>query len=359
MKRKITFLSIVSAIGLLFISGMPVHASSAFPGENGRLAFTGANNGSLNVWTMDENGDHMVAHTSTGARNPIWSPNGEKLLFVSTASKQLFVVDSNGSNRRDLIWGFAGDESEPVWQAGGSRIAFTREKMRDDGSKQSAIFTVAADGTDEQQVTDWSSDINYRSPSWSPDGTELVYEAYGGHSSNLQITNLMSDTTRVLTSLSQVTDSAEVAWSPNGKKILYRDSANEIYTIWPDGTHRAVISDGDSYAASWSPDGTKIVFLEDWDGEDISISGEDGEITVVPIEAGGRYRKITEPSWSPDGNKLVFALTNYKNKHKKRYDHKCACVTGVTDVFVLDLTSGNRLQKIDRVAGNEFNWQAL
>src|SRR5689334_7548328 len=110
-----------------------------------------------------------------------------------------------------------------------------------------------------------STEPIYRSPSWSPDGTSVVYEqAKPCNHTKLLIKNLQTDTVRELT-----TASDEIAmrpkWSPQGNKILYTDSADQVYTIWADGSHRTVISDGDSYEAAWSPDGKRIAFVEDVD----------------------------------------------------------------------------------------------
>ena len=113
---------------------------------------------------------------------------------------------------------------------------------------------------------------------------------------------------RELVQLSDVIASSKVAWSPNGKKLLFNDSDGQVYTIWADGTHRAVISDVDSYSAAWSPDGTRIAFLEDFSGESISISEPDGSIRYVSLELGD-YVRVDSPVWSPDGRQLLIHAT--------------------------------------------------
>ena len=56
------------------------------------------------------------------------------------------------------------------------------------------------------------------------------------------------------------------SWSPDGTKIVFhttRDGNYEIYTMNSDGTNQTNISNNpstDEYVPSWSPDGTKIVF---------------------------------------------------------------------------------------------------
>lgn len=148
-----------------------------------------------------------------------------------------------------------------------------------------------------------------------------------------------------LTTLSDVTDSSRVSWSPNGKKILYADSKSEVYTIWPDGSHRTVISDGDSYAASWSPDGTRIAFLEDPDDDHLSVTKEDGSVVWVPVQKG-TYQELGSPAWSPDGTKLLFTMSNHT-------------LTGTAaDLFAIDVEMPDALpQKVASNVTNEYSWR--
>lgn len=99
------------------------------------------------------------------------------------------------------------------------------------------------------------------------------------------------------------------------RNFYFNDSDGQIYTIWADGTRRAVISDGDSYGASWSPDGSRIAFLEDFGSESISISESDGTIRYIPLSLS-RYSRVDAPVWSPDGKRLVFVAT--QNSTDKR-----------------------------------------
>jgi Tol biopolymer transport system component len=284
--------------------------------------------------------------TGGDAWNPVWSPDGHKIVFLGTSNQdtsQLFVMDAQGGQRRALTHGAGYDESSPVWSADGSYIAFTREKITQ-GQHSSAVFTIRTDGAGTKNISGWATDKEYRTPSWSPDGRRLVYEQHkAGSPPSLIIKNLENGQTKKLVDLSDDTPS-EVSWSPSGKKILYTDSFDEVYTIWPDGSHRSVISDGDSYQASWSPDGKRIAFLEDFDGENISISGEDGSVSWLPIHKEG-VQQIGSPSWSPDGTKLVFTMT---------YGAADQQTSGIFSVDVR--TQG--LTMLTNGEARNFNWQA-
>jgi Tol biopolymer transport system component len=164
-----------------------------------------------------------------------------------------------------------------------------------------------------------------------------VYEQFGPGQKGLLIKNTLNGNVRQLTVLSDDIDSG-VTWSPNGKKLLFNDSADQVYTIWPDGSHRAVISDGDSRNAVWSPDGTSIAFIED-DG--ISVSGVDGTVTQI---YPGNTNRLVYLSWSPDGSKIAFVSND---------------ATGSSSINTLDIAS----QTVKQIAWptsrpDGLSWQA-
>ncbi len=314
---------------------MPVKAIT-FSGQNGAIVFSRSDM----VWAMSGHGDHARV-LRKNARSPVWSPDGRKIVLVTESwrGSQLYRMNSNGSSQKKLTEVRGYNEHSPMWSPDGLHIAFVRES-----NKQSALFIVRANGSTEINVTGWANNAGYASPSWSPDGNKLVYEKYTADQSNLFIKDLRSGEVKKLVELSDPIRS-HVAWSPNGKKILYNDSNNEIYTIWPDGSGRTVISDGDSYNAAWSPDGTRIAFLEELDGEAISISEDDGSVIQLPIDKGD-YQEVGPPVWSPDGTKLVFTMGYGVGKDR------------VDDIFSLNIEEANSLILLAHGESNELNWQA-
>ncbi|HEX6461738.1 MAG TPA: hypothetical protein VFZ58_00500 [Candidatus Saccharimonadales bacterium] len=283
---------------------VPSAYATTFLGENGRIAYTVSQRGAIDLRLMQADGSHdyLVAR---GAKHPVWSPNGQKLAYILQG--QLFTMHVNGV-KKCLTCSSAVPAHSPAWSADGKWLAFVRTVKAANGQPQSAIFTTKSSSANEQNITGWLKNGEYNSPSFSPDGTRLVYEKRAANTRQLYIKNLAMNYERLLTSLSDDVDS-RVSFSPNGKKILFNDSANEIYTIWPDGSHRSVISDGDSYQASFSPNGDRVVFLEDPSDASIGVSGPDGSVSYLLIDTMG-YQTIGTPQFSPDGQKLLFTLSS-------------------------------------------------
>ena len=85
-------------------------AQAAFPGANGRIAFTrdATPTTSQEIWTAAPDGSDPRQITNNGwaDRMPAFSPDGTKIAFVSlengTANPEIYVMDADGNNRTRL-----------------------------------------------------------------------------------------------------------------------------------------------------------------------------------------------------------------------------------------------------------------
>lgn len=329
-------------IGVLSVVNQ-AQAAATFPGDNGSLAATNTTTDGKSIWRITGPGEKI--QLVAGGSRPVWSPLGSELLY-GTEDGQLRRMNVDGTGQRDFSAVVSSHESSPAWTSDGQRVAFVREQTLPLTSiRRSAVIVRDMRSGQEAAISGWLYFGRFNSPSWSPDGSRLVYEKETNNKRQLIIKHSVSGNARVLVTLSDNIDS-NVSWSPNGHKILYNDSASEVYTIWTDGSRRTIISDGESYDASWSPDGKRIVFLEDRHGDEISISQEDGTVSWLPVQKES-YDRLASPVWSPDGMKLAF-LMQYGNG-----------ADGVSDVFTRDTTT--EAETVWMASGNfsDLNWQPL
>ena len=167
-------------------------AEGAYPGRNGKIAYTdwdGANsNGSLSwVASIWSNGKGARTH-AVGASDPAYSPSGRTLAYADDYDSGIWIRRPEGrrvrrvtrgldfapdfapSGRRIVFVRFteSGSEGEvriyhagrtallthgdsPAWSARGHAIAFTRTST--DGTHRTGIYTIAPDGRDLRFVT--------------------------------------------------------------------------------------------------------------------------------------------------------------------------------------------------------------
>jgi Tol biopolymer transport system component len=129
-------------------------------------------------------------------RMPVWSRQGGHLAFVR--DRDIYVVRADGSGLRNLTADGA-DNLDPEWSPTGDRIAFSSRR-----TGQERIWTIAVDGSDRRTVTRDGEAPDHQEfhPSWSPDGSEIVFERWGGadarEGADIYIASVTTGTTRPL-----------------------------------------------------------------------------------------------------------------------------------------------------------------
>jgi TolB protein len=172
---------------------------------------------------------------------------------------------------------------------------------------QADLFLINADGSGLVRLTPHLADDLW--PSWSPDGTRLVFVSDRDDlAGDLYIVTVADSTVVRVTADSGASDD-QPAWSPDGSRIAFasdRSGSGDIYVMNDDGTGvvRLTSDTARDLTPAWSPDGGQIAFM----------SNRDGDFALWVMDAdGSNARRVTEsdvpdelPHWSPDGTRLAF-----------------------------------------------------
>jgi Tol biopolymer transport system component len=192
------------------------------------------------LFVMNTDGTEQT-HLIRGA-SATWSPDGKNIAYHASASgtglpikpdpgaatsdSDIFVL-----NVDDLLTGAAGPrnltnnpltiDDDPDWSPDGQKIAFTRHLASDNplNSVTGEIYVIDAAGSGGP-VALTSNVEEERAPSWSKDGTRIVYMCHGG-GSDFEICAMNADgTDQVQLTNNSVLD-ATPTYSPDGQKIVF------------------------------------------------------------------------------------------------------------------------------------------
>jgi hypothetical protein len=203
------------------------------------------------------------------------------------------------------------------WSPDGSRLAFSVVSGADIGNDHEwhlEIWTSDAVGGDLKQLTNTAVNVTDRDPTWSPDGTRIIFDSNRNGATDIYSMNASdgSGVTRLTT-----TGGSTPAYSPDGTKIAY-DAPDGLTVMNADGTSPHVIVNGVGWRPDWSPDGKHIVFV----GSTYGFL-QPGAVTIVNADGTDAWPLLYTPPledvsptpvtgsggavFSPDGKRLAFS----------------------------------------------------
>jgi Tol biopolymer transport system component len=255
---------------------------------------------------------------------PSWSPDGRKIAFASNrdGAFNLYIMNADGGNQIKLTDDTAFDR-EPTWSPDGSKLAFFSDR---DGTI--ALYVIQADGSDIQKLIDIPGGAFI---SWSPDGTQIVIQQSSvgdpsapgiGPSPPTDIMTINADGTNLVNLTNDgLFNNGRPSWSPDGTRIVFQSNRNgsisDIFVMNADGSNLINLTDDVTSIdtnPSWSSDGSKIVFASSRDGfEHVPTDGfgaflpPDGlnlstisDIFVMNTDGSGQINLTQTPSVNED-----------------------------------------------------------
>lgn len=292
----VTRLAVTAAVlGVSTVVGAtPAAAGAVMP-----HVFTSDRDGDTEIYTRAVKGSPMkLTNNDADDYGAVWSPDGNRLAFVSTrdGDREVFVMNADGSNVRQLTQnsttgdGAPVNDQAPAWSPDGTQIVFV--STRDGGEPE--IYVMQADGSNQVRLTTTDAWVSDHTPSWSPDGEHIVFSSDRVSYENYELFRMRADGTHVtrLTTTEEGVDDNAPEYSPDGSRIVFSSTRNghqhDLFTMRPDGSDvRRLGGDPmlDDVFPHWTSDGATVLF-ETFAGPEGRPSGD-----IWRIDSDGTDRR--------------------------------------------------------------------
>lgn len=242
-------------------------AHAAFPGKNGLIAYSQIKKGSEDIWVVGPKGGKGRDITPTRAFRetaPSFAPNGRTIAFYWTnrsgSQQGIGIVGSNGRGLRRLTSGNGMSDfyGFPSWSFDGTRLIYTRGHNDASGEPVFEISSMPANGGAQQRLI---GDGQPRLSITSPLGPQLAY--------------------LIVDPLGQ------------GEDVLQTSDFNGANVVRVGG--QAPVDD-------WSPDGHRFVYIAH-----LAVFTRAADGSGTPTQIGKGPRRDRDPAYSPDGRFVIWS----------------------------------------------------
>jgi Tol biopolymer transport system component len=250
-------------------------AHAAFPGRNGRIAFSDFVSGQ--IYAVNPDGSALRQLTDTGpnraADSPSWSPNGRRLLFdklnFDTGLSRIWVMRADGSHERRVASARKRFfDQTPFYTPNARQVVFTRCR-----GEVCGIWKMRANGTHQRALTPFRkvNETVDSGPSVSPNGRRIVFTRFLTNGIEARVFMMRIDGSRLHPLTPPHFEAGSPDWRPDGHRIVFTSNefrtGSSVFTMRPDGRGINRLTPSryphNDARAAFSPRGNRIAFISD------------------------------------------------------------------------------------------------
>jgi serine/threonine protein kinase len=294
---------------------------SSSPGGDQIVFVTGEPDYDVVDISPGSHGTRPLVATDRNESDPVWSPDGKLLAYVTDRSGQdeiwLRMRDGEG-DRPVIVQSDFGDDrtimlSSPSFSPDGQRIAYQRNAHKPIWPLRIWISQTA--GGPPVPLLPAAHEGYQGAPTWSPDGQWIAYTEWTDRQWTLAKVRVGSGEAPVILRTDGVPN-ATPAWSPNDDWITW-ETEQGFVLVSPDGKRQRILSDDHWFAHTWSRDGSQIFGIRETEQLRLSLIVLDARTGTLRVLADlGPSPPVNNPvkglSVSADGRTIVTSLVHLR-----------------------------------------------
>lgn len=274
--------------------------------DRARILFTGSRDGTSDLYVLDRAPGTTRRLTAMGtpeggANGGQVSPDGSSVAFQVRRGSDydLYVMDLAGGPPRSVVQHAAYDVN-PVWSPDGRRLAFMSTRGFEPGVLgpfPGHIYAVDVAQRTVDQLTAAPLTSALGPSDWSADGASILFARMVGERPDVFVMDLATGLESQLTQSTQGNYSA--TFSHSGDRIAFHSESNDgaqivVSDLGGDNQRRVTSGPGFRYSPRWSPDDRWLMFSASDDGKQY-------DIRAVRLEDGAVVDLVSTPEDEREG----------------------------------------------------------